>query len=143
MDDLGQLWDSVSDALRTFGAEFTSVWLPIQIAMLLLAAAIAYGGAALIRKHIHFASLMAGLPYVIRQLVLALTINLQFIIFALVTGLMHTTVQEVTATPARSYLIYVAASLATAGIVISLLAALLRNHFVNRIVAISLGRLRR
>jgi small-conductance mechanosensitive channel len=137
MDDLGQLWDTMSDALRTFGAEFTSVWLPIQIAMLLLAAAIAYGGAALIRKHIHFASLMAGLPYVIRQLVLALTINLQFIIFALVTGLMHTTVQEVTATPARSYLIYVAASLATAWIVISLLAALLRNHFVNRIVAVS------
>src|SRR5476649_1308470 len=137
MDDFRQLFDSMSEAVRSFGAEFTTIWLPIQIALLLLAAAIAFGGAALIRKHVHFAALMAGLPYVIRQLILALTANLHFIIFALVTGLMHTTVQEMTATPVRSYLLYVAASLATAWIVISLLAALLRNHFVNRIVAVS------
>jgi len=137
MDDFRQLFDSISEAIHSFGAEFTTIWLPIQIALLLLAAAIAFGGAALIRKHVHFAALMAGLPYVIRQLILALTANLHFIIFALVTGLMHTTVQEMTSTPARSYLLYVAASLATAWIVISLLAALLRNHFVNRIVAVS------
>jgi small-conductance mechanosensitive channel len=137
MDDFRQLFDSMSEAVRSFGAEFTTIWLPIQIALLLLAAAIAFGGAALIRKHVHFAALMAGLPYVIRQLILALTANLHFIIFALVTGLMHTTVQEMTATPARSYLLYVATSLATAWVVISLLAALLRNHFVNRIVAVS------
>jgi small-conductance mechanosensitive channel len=137
MDDFRQLFDSISEAIRSFGAEFTTIWLPIQIALLLLAAAIAFGGAALIRKHVHFAALMAGLPYVIRQLILALTANLHFIIFALVTGLMHTTVQEMTATPARSYLLYVATSLATAWVVISLLAALLRNHFVNRIVAVS------
>ena len=137
MDDIGQFFDSMSESIRSFGAEFTTIWLPIQIGLLLLAAAVAFGGAALIRKHVHFSSLMAGLPYVIRQLILALTLNLQFIIFALVTGLMHTTVQEMTATPARSYLLYVAASLATAWIVISLLAALLRNHFVNRIVAIT------
>jgi small-conductance mechanosensitive channel len=136
MDDFGQLFDTMSEALRSFGAEFTSIWLPIQIALLLLAAAIAYGGAALIRKRVHLASVVSGWPNVIRQLVFATTANLPFIIFALVTGLMHTTLQELT-TPARSYLLYVAVSLATAWIVISLLAALLRNHFVNRIVAVS------
>jgi small-conductance mechanosensitive channel len=137
MDDFGQLFDTMSNALRSFSAEFASIWLPIQIALLLLAAAIAYGGAALIRKHVHFASVVSGWPNVIRQLVLAVTASLPLIIFALVTALMHTTLQEMTAAPARSYLLYVATSLTTAWIVISLLAALLRNHFVNRIVAIS------
>jgi small-conductance mechanosensitive channel len=137
MDDIGQLVDMMTGAVRSFGAEFASIWLPIQIAMLLLAAAIAYGGAALIRKHVHFASAVSGWPSIIRQLVLVTTESLPFIIFAMVAALMHTTLLEMTATPARSYLLYVAASLTTAWIVISLLAALLRNHFVNRIVAIS------
>jgi len=137
MDDIGQLLDTITEAMRSFGAEFTSIWLPIQIALLLLAAAIAYGGAALIRKRVHLASVITGWPNVIRQVIFATTANLPFIIFALVTGLMHTTLQEVTATPAHSYLLYVAASLATAWVIISFFAALLRNHFVNRIVAVS------
>ena len=54
MDDIGQLFDSMNESIRSSGAEFTTIWLPIQIGLLLLAAAIAFGGAALIRKHIHF-----------------------------------------------------------------------------------------
>ena len=37
--------------------------------------------------------------------------------------------------PSRSYLLAVAASLATAWVVIALVAGLIRNHFVYRLVA--------
>ncbi len=137
MDDMGQVFDMMIGMFRSIGAEFTTIWLPIQIGLLLTAAAIAYAGAAMVRKRVHLASVVASWPPIIRQLVFTTTENLPFIIFALVTGLMHTTLLEITAAPARSYLLYVAASLATAWIVISLFAALLRNHFVNRIVAVS------
>jgi small-conductance mechanosensitive channel len=136
MDDFGQLFDSMSESLRSFGAEFTTIWLPIQIGLLVIAAAIAYSGAALARKRINLKAAMTGWPAIVRQLVFATVANLFFIIFAIVAALMNQAMLEIT-TPARSYLLTIATNLATAWIVISLFAALLRNHFVNRIVAVS------
>lgn len=136
MDDFQQTFDSLMDSIRAFGAEFATVWLPIQLGLLLLAVAIAYAGKIAFRKYVHFAALLSALPNFVRQLVLAVIVNLPVIIFALVTAVMYTTMQELTS-PARSYLLHIASSLATAWVVISLLAALLRNHFVNRIVAVS------
>lgn len=136
MGEFGGYFDSVLESIRSFGVEFASIWLPIQLGLLLAAAIIAYICKTLIRRHVHFASTIAGWPAILRQVVLAVTINLPIIIFALVTAVMHTTMLEVT-TPGRVYLLNVATSLATAWVVISLFAALLRNHFVNRLVAIS------
>jgi small-conductance mechanosensitive channel len=136
MEEFQQLFDSLAGAIRSFSAEFTTIWFPIQIGLILVAAAIAYGGTALVRKRIHLPSVISGWPSVVRQLVLATYGILPFIIFALVTALMHAALLELT-TPARSYLLNIVTSLATAWIVISVLAALLRNHFVNRIVAVS------
>ena len=136
MGDYQQMFDSATEWLRSFGAEFATVWLPIQLGLLAVAAGLAYIGKRLFRQHAHFATLIGTLPNIIRQFVLALIVNLPVIIFALVTELMYTTMSEL-ATPARSYLLHVASSLATAWVVISMLAALLRNHFVNRVVAIS------
>ena len=135
MDDLGQLLDTLGETLRSFGAEFTSIWFPIQVALILLAAAIAYGLAMLMRRRIDFKAVLKGWPKVFRQLVFATAGNLTIIIFALLTATIHSALLEVT-TPAHSYLLQVATSLAAAWIVISLFASLLRNHFVNRIVAI-------
>ena len=135
MDDFGQLFDSMTGAIRSFGAEFTSIWFPIQVALLLLAAAMAYWAAAWMSKHIHLKSMLTGWPPIIRQLVFATYDILPFIIFALITALMKGALQQA-ATPAPNRIVNIAASLATAWIVISLLAGLLRNHFVNRIVAV-------
>jgi small-conductance mechanosensitive channel len=135
MDELGQLRDSLTEALRTFGAEFTSIWFPIQLGLLLLAAAIAFGLTVLVRRRVDFRSMLKGWPAVFRQLVLAIAGNLAVIIFALLTATIHSALLELT-TPARSYLLQVATSLAFAWVVISLFASLLRNHFVNRIVAV-------
>jgi small-conductance mechanosensitive channel len=136
MDDFGQLFDRLSEVIRSFGAEFTTIWLPIQIALILLAAAIGYGLAVLTSKRIDLKALLTGWPTIFRQLVIATFQNLAVIIFALATATMHAGLLQVT-TPARGYLLHVAASLATAWVIISFFAALLRNHFVNRIVAVS------
>ncbi|HWP24877.1 MAG TPA: mechanosensitive ion channel domain-containing protein [Xanthobacteraceae bacterium] len=138
MDDMGQMLNTMAEQIRSVGVEFATIWLPLQLAMLLLAAGIAYGGAALLRRHVHAESVstLARLPSAVRQVIAAVLGCVGFIIFALVTALMYTTLLEFT-TPARIHLLKVAASLATAWVVISLFAALLRNHFVNRLVAIS------
>ncbi len=136
MDDMGQMLNTMVEQIRSVGVEFATIWLPLQLALLLLATGIAYGGATVLRRHIHVESALARLPAAVRQVIVAIVGTLGFIIFALVTALMYTTLLEFT-TPARIHLLKVAASLATAWVVISLFAALLRNHFVNRLVAIS------
>jgi small-conductance mechanosensitive channel len=136
MDDFGQIVETLKDSFRSFGAEFTSVWFFIQIAMLLLAAGAAYASAAWMRKHIQLKSVMTGWPPFVRQLVFATYHIFPFIVFALLTAFLEATLNA-TSLFARSSLLHIATSLATAWIVISLLAGLLRNQFVNRIVAIS------
>jgi len=136
MDDFAQLFDVLARWIRSFGAEFTSIWFAIQIGLILLAAAFAFSGAAFARKRIDFGSQVTKWPAVARQVAEAISANLGFIIFALVVALLHAAMLELT-TPARSYLLNIATNLATAWIAIALLAALLRNHFVNRIIAIS------
>jgi len=112
MDDFGQLLDTMTEAIRSFGAEFTTVWFPVQIALILLAAAIGYGLSALVRRHIDLKALLTGWPPIVRQMVIAIFQNLAFIIFALSTATMHAGLLQVT-TPARSYLLHIATSLAT------------------------------
>jgi small-conductance mechanosensitive channel len=136
MDDMGQMLNTMAEQIRSVGVEFATIWLPLQLALLLLATGVAYAGAAVLRRHIHVESLLSRLPAAVRQVIDAIFGALGFIIFALVTALMYTTLLEFT-TPARVHLLKVGASLATAWVVISLFAALLRNHFVNRLVAIS------
>ena len=43
MDEVNQLLGGLADALRALAAQFTSIWLPIQLSVLLLAAMIAAG----------------------------------------------------------------------------------------------------
>jgi small-conductance mechanosensitive channel len=62
--------------------------------------------------------------------------NLGTIIFVLVIAIMHAVMLSLTL-PSRSYLLGVASSLATAWVVIALVAGLIRNQFVYRLVAIS------
>jgi small-conductance mechanosensitive channel len=136
MDDFGLIVETLKDSFRSLGAEFTSVWFFIQIGMLLFAAGAAYASAAWVRKHIQLKSVMTGWPPFVRQLVFATYHIFPFIVFALLTAFLGAAVNA-TSLSARSSLLHIATSLATAWIVISLLAGLLRNQFVNRIVAIS------
>lgn len=136
MEDFGQLLENLSAALSSLGAEFKSVWFPIQIGLLLATAVLGYGAAAWARKHINLKSMTTGWPSIIRQLFFAIYQSLPFIVFALLTAFVEAAVNAA-GLSARTSLLHIATSLTTAWVVISLLAALLQNHFVNRIVAIS------
>lgn len=136
MDDLGQLTTALKDQLLSPGSQLTSAWLYIQLGLVLGAALIAAGTAYLIRRRVDLVLLTMGWPAPLRLVARAIEANLGMIVFALTTALMRA-VMLTYAEPGRSYLLSVAASLATAWLVINLIASLIRNKLIVRVVAIS------
>jgi small-conductance mechanosensitive channel len=136
MEDFQQLMDTLADAARAIGAEFTSIWLPIQIGLILLAVVISAGMGALFRRRIDLVSLAMGWPAFPRRIPHKIAENFGTVVFILLTASMRAAMTALTLPP-RSYLLAVAAKLATAWIVIALTAGLIQNRFVYRVVAIS------
>jgi small-conductance mechanosensitive channel len=136
MDDFQQLAAGISDALKTFGDEFSSVWLLIQLGLIVVAGGIGTVIAVMLRRRLDLVSLSMGWPPMVRLMTRLLLDNVGTIIFVvLVLSIRH---GMLTLTwPSRSYLLGVAASLATAWVVIALVTGLIRNRFVYRLVAIS------
>ncbi len=136
MDDFQQLTSTISDALKTFGNEFSSVWLFIQLGLIVIAGAVGTFIAALLRRRIDLVSLSMGWPPLLRLMARLLLDNIGTIIFVvLVLSIRH---GMLTLTwPSRSYLLGVAASLATAWVMIALVTGLIRNRFLYRLVAVS------
>ena len=92
--------------------------------------------ATLLRRRIDVDAHHQGWPHLLRQLTRALCMaNLGTIIFVLLVMIARGGMTEMT-WPSRSYLLGVAASLATAWVVIALVAGLIRNQFVYRLVAV-------
>ncbi|HEY1473239.1 MAG TPA: mechanosensitive ion channel domain-containing protein [Pseudolabrys sp.] len=136
MDDVQQLTGTVADMLRTIGLELTSLRLLLQFGLILLAAVAGTLIASLARRRLDLAALTLGWPPFLREFARLLLANLATVVFVLVVAVMHAVMLSLT-TPIRSYLLGVASSLATAWVVIALVAGLIRNPFVYRLVAIS------
>ena len=136
MDDFQQLAASISDALKTFGNEFNSVWLVVQLGLIVLAGVIGTLVAALLRRRLDVVSFSMGWPPLLRLLTRLLLANIGTVIFVILILIMQRGMLSLT-WPSRSYLLGVAASLATAWVVIALVAGLIRNQFVYRLVAVS------
>jgi small-conductance mechanosensitive channel len=136
MDGVQQAASAINDLLRSAMHELTSVWLLLALGLILAAAAVGTLGATLIRRRIDLAALTVAWPPLLRQFASHVLANLGTIIFVLVVVIMHAVMLSLT-WPSRSYLLGVAASLATAWVVIALVAGLIRNQFVYRLVAIS------
>ena len=135
MDDLNQALAALVEAAQSLAAQFATIWVPIQIALILIAAVIGWAIAALFRRRIDLVSLTMGWPTYLRHAMRALADNLGIILCAILLLAIRAAMQEAT-WPSRSYLIAVAASLATAWIVIAMVASLIRNEFVNRIISV-------
>lgn len=135
MNDFGQVTDALNKGFASLSNEFTSVWLPIQLGAILLAAVLGALAGKLIRSRATPAEIVMGWPAYLRLLVRLLLDNIGTIIFALLLTVAQTVMLTMT-WPSRSYLLGVAASLATAWVVIALVAGLIRNAFVYRLVAI-------
>jgi small-conductance mechanosensitive channel len=135
MDDVQQVAGTIRDALQAIGHEFSSVRLLGQLGLIVLAAAIGTVAATLIRRRVDLLAATLGWPPFLQTAARLLLANLGTIIFVLTVVLMRAAMLSL-ALPGRSYLLGVAANLATAWVVIALVAGLIRNQFVYRLVAV-------
>jgi small-conductance mechanosensitive channel len=134
MDDLEEILEGFVAATRSLGAQFTTIWVPIQLALILLATTVGWGIATLLRRRIDLTSLTMGWPLHLRRAARVIIDNLGIVLCILLLFAFGAAMQA-TAVPSRYYLIEVAAKLATAWIVIAVLASLIRNQFVNGLVS--------
>ncbi len=136
MDDVHQLTGAAGNILRAVGHELTSVNLLLQLGLIFLGAAVATLAAMVIRRRVNLVALTMGWPALARQFAHHAMANLGTIIFVVLAAIVHAAMLALT-WPSRSYLLGVAVSLATAWVVIALVAGLIRNQFVYRLVAVS------
>jgi small-conductance mechanosensitive channel len=132
MDEVHQLAGTVSDTLQAFGREFSSLRLLGQLGLIALATV----AATLTRRRVDLNALTLGWPQFLQTVARLLLANLGSIIFVLTVVIM----QDATVSldlQGRFDLLRVAASLATAWVVIALVAGLIRNQFVYRLAAVS------
>lgn len=124
----------LSDVFHSLAAEFSSLWLLIQLGLLLVTGAIGAISGALIRRRVDITSLSMGWAPVLKLLARTFLDCVGTIVFIVLAFTVHTIMLSLT-WPSRSYLLGVAVSLATAWVVIALVASLIRNQFVHRLVA--------
>jgi small-conductance mechanosensitive channel len=135
MDDLTDIVETLTTAWGAIAAQLATIWVPIQLGLVMLAAMLGWGLAALLRRRIDLVALTMGWPVYLRLTARAVINNLGVIIFIVALIAMRAAMQTAT-WPSRSYFLGVAASLATAWVVIAILASLIRNEFVNRVVSV-------
>jgi small-conductance mechanosensitive channel len=135
MQEIQQITDALGTGLQALAAQFATVWVPIQLALVALAALIGWSIAALIRRRTDFVGLTMGWPVHLRLAARAVIDNLGTIFTVLLVLVLRAAAQELTDIPSRFYLLGVVASLGTAWIVIALMASLIHNTFANRVVS--------
>ena len=136
MDALGQAANGLGEALGSFAHDLASIWLFLQLGLIALAATAGFVVTTLVGRHLDLIGLTRNWPAFLRQFARVLAENLGTIAFILLVATARAALLPVTS-PAHSYLLGVATSLATAWVVIVLLAGLIQNQFVNRIVAVT------
>lgn len=136
MDGVQQLKEMFSTAILNLGQELTSPWLLGQLVAILAAAVVGTLVGSFLRRKVDLNAHFLAWPPFVRQILRLLLANSGTIVFVLLVAIMETAMLEIT-WPSRSYLLGVASSLATAWIVIALVAGLIRNRFVYQVVAVS------
>jgi small-conductance mechanosensitive channel len=136
MDDLDEIWEALTTAWTAMAGKVVTIWLPIQLVIIVFAALAGWGLAALIRKRVDFAKLMASWPIYPRIAALTAIKNLGIIVSIVLLLSIYGGMRAATL-PSRSYLIGVASNLATAWVVIAILASVIHNQLVNRLVSIA------
>jgi small-conductance mechanosensitive channel len=130
---LATLSTSIRAALRT---ELSSIWLPAQLGAIVAAAIVALAVAALVRRRFDLVSATMGWPAYLRLAVRALTMNFGVLAFIFVVGVTRAGIDAWASHP-RTYLLDIAVNLGTAWVAIAILASLIRNPLINRVVAVT------
>jgi small-conductance mechanosensitive channel len=136
MDDLDEILEALTTAWTAMAAKVATIWVPIQLGLITLAVLAGWGVAALIRKRVDFAKLTATWPVYLRIAALTAFKNLGIIVAIVLLFSIYAGMRAVTL-PSRFYLVGVAANLATAWVVIAILASVIHNQLVNRLVSIA------
>src|SRR6266516_3977322 len=136
MNDFAQIVSGLGDAARAIGAEVASVWVLIQLALLLLAAAAAPMIGALVRKRADLVALTMGWPAFLRLFARAIAANIGMIAFVAIVALMQVGMLAL-APQAGGSLLGAAEKLGAAWVVINLIAGLVRNRLIFRVLAVS------
>jgi small-conductance mechanosensitive channel len=128
---------TIVTAIRaTLRSELSSIWLPIQFGTIALAAIAAVGVSVLVRRKFDLAAATMGWPGYLRLATRALIDNFAMLVFILLISIIRPGL-EASTEHARTYLLGVANNLATAWVAIAIITSLIRNHFINRIVAVT------
>jgi small-conductance mechanosensitive channel len=130
---LTTLLDATRHTLRT---ELTSIWLPVQIGLIALAAVVAGAVSVTVRKRIDFDAFKMDWPPLLRTIARVVLVHLGTLTFIVVLLIARSGLRMGVEHP-RTYLLRVAISLITAWLVINVLASFIHNRFVNRVVAVS------
>ena len=135
MEGFEEILEAVDQAVRSIPDSVLSIWVAIQVGLIAVAAVLGWAMAVYARRRINILPYITQWPAVLRQAIRVSIDNLGIIICIVILVLMRIAMQALTL-PARSYLIGVGASLATAWIVIAIVASLIRNAFINRVVSV-------
>jgi small-conductance mechanosensitive channel len=127
------LFGAARAMLRT---EFSSGWLPAQLGLIVVAALAAALVGAIVRRRYNLAAVTGGWSGWLRHAVQALIDNFGLLVFIAVVGIARVGIQA-WELHHRSYLLDVAINLATAWVVIAIMASLIRHPLINRVVAVS------
>ncbi|MBS0535055.1 MAG: mechanosensitive ion channel [Proteobacteria bacterium] len=136
MNGLQNLATHTIAALQGLLSDLSSFWLIVQFIVLLATGTIGAISGAMVRKRVDITSLTMGWPPMLRVLTRTFLDSVGTIVFILLALIARTVMLSLT-WPSQSYLVGVAVSLATAWVVIALVAGLIRNQFVHRVVAIA------
>jgi small-conductance mechanosensitive channel len=134
--DLNSILDDLQTLARSIGAEVTSPWFYLQLALILAGAGLSFAAGAALRARLKVNALGLGLPIPLRLFVRVLVGSAPTAVFAVLMGIARLVMVSMT-WPSRSYLLSVAANLALAWLIIRLVASGIRNEFVVRVVSIS------
>jgi len=135
MEGFEEILEAVDQAVRSIPDSVLSIWVGIQVGLIALATVLGWAIAVYARRRINVFPYITHWPVVLRRAIRVSIDNLGIIICIVILVLMRIAMQAMTL-PARSYLIGVGASLATAWIVIAIVASLIRNAFINRVVSV-------
>jgi small-conductance mechanosensitive channel len=126
----------VATLRATLRTELTSIWLPAQFGAIAIAALAAWAAATAIRRRFDLVSATMGWPAYLRIFVRALIDNFGVLAFMVFVGVARAAIRAGAEHP-RTYILAVAGDLATAWVVIALAASVIRNPFINRLVAVT------
>ncbi len=126
MDDLDEILEALTSAWTAMAAKVTTIWVPIQLVIIALAVLAGWGLAVLIRKRVDFAKLTAIWPVYLRIAALTAVKNLGIIASIVLLMSIYAGMRAATL-PSRFYLVGVAGNLATAWVVIAILASVIRS----------------